>query len=338
MKLTNAVVSAALLLLVSAGVRQVQANPYGGLHYSSVDVRVWVEGDYDVFPCEDEVTVVVRASRDCYVTVFLVDTDGFVHVLFPLEPEAEAFLRAGVAFRIHLDGDVFYSIYPRGIAYVFAVGSPWPFVYERYGWGIFPGGFAYRIYGDPFLACREFYLSLLPYRWVTGYVGVSFTYFYVREWVLYPRYLFLGGFGWDRGELCRRYRRHLADPYRVLRPAVKVRAGYGKVVKARTREIRRRSRDRHRYSNGLGAVVRKARGSGRFESRSLHRERMVLRKSGGERSRASYKKGMMVMKGGSREKAVRSRTKLGKGRKGGRVAVKVSKKKFARGGGKTARR
>lgn len=222
--------------LVAAAAQPAPARPHVVVS-GAADVRVWLDESWDIYPSFDDVVVSVRAARDCYATVMLVDTDGYLHVIYPTSMIEDGWLEGGVRYRFRC-GDLGLDPYDmRGIAYVFAIGSPLPFVYAEYGNAIFAGHFGYRIYGDPYLACRQFYLSLLPARCNWEWVGVSYSRFYVREWVSYPAYLCMGhcgsavhvGIG-DHCpgclQLCERYRHHVKDPYRVLRPTVRYKDAY----------------------------------------------------------------------------------------------------------------
>lgn len=210
-----------------------EANPRYVAHATvsgPVGVRVWVEGG-DMFPDYNHVTLWLRADRDCYSSLFMVDTAGFIHVLNA--SDSRLFGGRTYAYRAcdlgldRLDG--------RGIAYVFAVGSPVPFDYSYYGSGVYVNGFGYRVMGDPFVACREFYMSALPAGCHWDHVGVSFTRFYVREWTRYPSYLCAGGAYHVRvGDNCRdctavyaSYRCNSAAPYEAMRPVVRYKSGYG---------------------------------------------------------------------------------------------------------------
>jgi hypothetical protein len=217
-------VNLALAAMAGGALAGVQASAVVSSY--GTDIRVWMDNDMDIYHSEDDLVFYVRASRDCYATVYVIDTDGFIHVIFPLSPMDNAFIKAGFVYRFAPRGaEIFYSSYPRGIAYIFAVSSPLPFVYSDFGPGIFGRSSIYRIYGDPFIACRRFYLSLLPGRIALARVSISFSYFYMREWARYPRYLcssnaaYSGGvqYGYHR-DAYRLYRCHQNDPYRVLRP------------------------------------------------------------------------------------------------------------------------
>lgn len=194
-----------------------------------VAVRVWVEGG-DMFPDYNHVTLWLRADRDCYSSLFLVDTAGFIHVL----NASDSWLSGGRTYGYRACDLGLDRLDGRGIAYVFAVGSPMPFDYSYYGDGVGVNGFGYRVIGDPFVACREFYMSALPAACHWDYVGVSFTRFYVREWVRYPSYLCASGAYHVRvGDNCRdcaavyaTYRCNSAAPYEAMRPVVRYKSGY----------------------------------------------------------------------------------------------------------------
>jgi len=234
--LTRSVLGAALAAALvsaagSAGAHRVWRPAVAG----PADVRVWVDGG-DVFPGYGDVTIRVRSDRDCYSTLFLVDTAGYIHVLYPNDGYEDGWLTGGYDYSYRgydLGLDRFDGA---GIAYVFAVGSPVPFDYAAYGAGVFVGGFGFRIYGDPFLACREFYMSLLPAGCRWDYVGVGFTRFYVRQWVRYPSYLCYGGPAQHVrvGDACRlcadvytTYRCNMAAPYEAIRPVPRFKERYG---------------------------------------------------------------------------------------------------------------
>ena len=191
-------------------------------------VSVWVDGG-DVFPDYRDVTIWLRADCDCYATLFMVDTDGFVHVLYPYAANDDCRVRGGRPYCYRASDLGLDRLDGCGIAYVFAVGSPTPFDYSRYGAGVFAGRFGFRVVGDPFVACRDFYTALLPASCRWDFVGVGYARFYVRRWERYPSYLCFGGVGVRvrAGDACRpddvyaTYRAHAAAPYDAVRPAVR---------------------------------------------------------------------------------------------------------------------
>jgi hypothetical protein len=202
---------------------------------AQANVRVWVEGG-DVFSSYGDVAVWLRPERDCYTTLFMVDTDGYMHVLYPSSPYDDTWLYGGRSYCYRASELGLDRLDGAGIAYVFAVGSPTPFDYSTYGAGVFMGGFGFRVCGDPFVACRDFYMTLLPASCRWDYVGVSYARFYVRHWARYPSYLCYGGPGVHVrvGDGCRAcgdvyvsYRSSCARPWDSFQPVPKYKTVYG---------------------------------------------------------------------------------------------------------------
>jgi hypothetical protein len=198
----------------------------------SADIKVWVDQPWDVYSSYDDVVVSVHAARGCYVAVFLIDTHGFVHVIRPSSPYESAWIRGGITYRFSGHALGLDAIVGRGIAHVFAVGSPRPFDFAPYGEAIFVGRYGYRIEGDPYLAFRELYVPILPASCRWDFVRVGSARFYVREWARYPIYLCRGSHGGSVhvrvGGNCgqcytvyHQYREHVNDPYQAVRPAPK---------------------------------------------------------------------------------------------------------------------
>ena len=217
------------------------------------DISVWLDGTRDVYADYDDVVVSLRATRDCYATVFVIDTDGYVHIVRPLSPWDRAWIRGGHTYR-YTGRELGLAWLPgRGIAHIFAVSSPHPFDYSTYGEAIFAGQFGFRVYGDPFVACREIYISLLPANCGPGFVSVSFARFYIREWTRYPGYLCRGhgGLHVRVGDYCRHcahiydgYRVHVADPYPVIHPRSTLRKRMSSLAEVRRSTVKYKSRER----------------------------------------------------------------------------------------------
>ncbi len=204
---------------------------------AQANVRVWVEGG-DVFDNYGDVAIWLRPERDCYTTLFMVDTDGYMHVLYPSSSYDDTWLYGGRSYCYRASELGLDRLDGAGIAYVFAVGSPVPFDYSVYGAGVFVGGFGFRVYGDPFVACRDFYMTMLPASCRWDYVGVSYARFYVRHWARYPSYLCHGGprvhvHVGDGCHVCSNYyvsyRESCARPWDVFRPAPKFKGVYAGV-------------------------------------------------------------------------------------------------------------
>lgn len=245
---------AGTVMLAAIWTSPVEAGIHVGVQYTSapVDVRVWLDrgyehdvyyddgygyDEYDVYPSADDVVLYVRAARSCYTTVYVIDTEGFIHVIHPFSPYDDAYLVGGRVYRYRLSDYGFHGgCFGRGVAFAYAVSSPVPFTYGYYGVGIFGQHVGFQIYGDPFVASRLFYTSILPPACGRGVIAVSYARFYVREYVRYPHYLCLG---WHepsvhcRGQCGahRQYRIHAKDPYRVLHPGREIPQDYVRSAK-----------------------------------------------------------------------------------------------------------
>lgn len=196
----------------------------------TADIHVWLDEPRDIYPGYDDVVISVQATRGCYASVFLVDTFGYIHVIHPFSPYANAWMVGGVTYSFSGRALGIERLGSRGIVHVFAIGGPHPFDFSPYGEAIFAGGYGFRVIGDPYVACRELYVSLLPvaYRWDRA--GIGFARFYVREWSRYPTYLCYGYHGGTThvrvGGRCHScypayetYRIHVNDPRVAMRNA-----------------------------------------------------------------------------------------------------------------------
>src|SRR5436190_21337761 len=97
-------------------------------------IELWTnKGDAAVYTRGERVRLFFRLDQDAYVTIFRVDTDGRVRVLFPRDPWEDNFARAGRDLEIdgrQLGSDAFtIDDYP-GVGYLFAVASADAFVYD----------------------------------------------------------------------------------------------------------------------------------------------------------------------------------------------------------------
>jgi len=93
---------------------------------SGLDIEVWInksEGS-TYYPGED-IRVYFRASRDCYVVVYNLDTRGYVNVLYPYRSSDERYVQGGRVYKMPGRYDD-YSLTvdgPSGVEYIQAVAS-----------------------------------------------------------------------------------------------------------------------------------------------------------------------------------------------------------------------
>jgi hypothetical protein len=252
------------------------------------DVSVWVEGAWDVYPDYDDVVISLRAARSCYATLFVVDTWGYVHVVHPLSPRENAWVSGGVVYRFGACELGLDALAGRGIVHVFAVASPRPFDFARCGDGIFVGRYGFRVVGDPYIACRQLYATLLPgCDW--GYARVGWARFYVREWARYPAYLCCGHVGARVrvGDACgacagvyERYRAHTSDPEVILAPRAKFKSASSRTVRATdARERASMARVSQPVRRGVARKVNDGAGRVISTSRTVDRARARAAKS-----------------------------------------------------------
>ncbi|MFQ5511991.1 MAG: hypothetical protein ACE5EO_09095 [Candidatus Krumholzibacteriia bacterium] len=335
------VVSPMLVTPANAGVRVSFAYTS-----SPADIQVWLDrqghdgeyydddddygehdgyDEYDVYPSANDIVLYFRASRSCYATVYVVDTGGYIHVVHPYSIGDRAFVRGGRVYKIHLGEFGFYAdAFDRGVAYAFAVSSPIPFDYSYYGAGVFGRGLGFQIWGDPYVASKSFYLSLIAGGCDRGLIGIGHARFYMREYVRYPRYLYVGWNDYYGGRgnsaVCRYYNLHARAPHQVLHPKYKLKHR----VSQYTRIARHGERERHEHE-------------ARYKTRK-HTRRKEFRSGKDTRRKSHYEARKHDVKKRSRSaarddyKARQVHKKVGKSRTdGSRKIVRSSKKSFVKG-------
>ncbi len=161
-------------------------------------VEVWLnKHNGAVYEPGQHVRVYFQASEDCYVAVYNVDTEGFVHALYPKYND-QTWVEGGRIYEIPDPYDEYDLIVdgPTGIEYVVTIASHFPLnlralfdIEDGLDSDIYwPMG---RVTGDPHLAIHEINQQL---AWGNdeyepeGYSS-DVSWFYVRRWVPYPRYI-----------------------------------------------------------------------------------------------------------------------------------------------------
>jgi hypothetical protein len=130
-------------------------------------IEVWSNHGDGVYNRGQGVRVYLRSDQDAFVTLFRVDTDGRVRVLFPRDPSEDNFVRGGRDFEI-LSSDnstAFYvDDYP-GVGYLFGVVAADPFEYaaiesgDHWDYRTIADG---RVRGDPYVALTELAERIVP--------------------------------------------------------------------------------------------------------------------------------------------------------------------------------
>ncbi|UCG52179.1 MAG: DUF4384 domain-containing protein [Candidatus Latescibacterota bacterium] len=149
-----------------------------------------------VYQDGEEVRFSIRTDLDAYVVVFNIDTEGFVHLLYPRDGKT---LRRISPDRVYYlpeyDDESLIVGGAKGIEFVFALATPHrdDFNTEEIAFLLDNEKLSderkFRIDGDPFLAANRIASQLIRGIAQRNGVSLSYTYFYINEAVDYPRYL-----------------------------------------------------------------------------------------------------------------------------------------------------
>lgn len=183
-------------------------------------VSVWTDRD-GPYRQGDAVRVFASTRIDSYLTVFRIDTDGGLRVLFPREPWEDTWVRGGRVVELNDGGAPGFQVddYP-GLGYLFAVASTEPFDYssivrrDQWDYRDIANG---HIHGDPYVALSSLAERIAP----GGKYDYDVTPYYVQKHYDYPRFVcydchtYAPYSGWDPyGAACARYRIVIYDdPY-----------------------------------------------------------------------------------------------------------------------------
>jgi len=162
---------------------------------SSVEARVWVDrGEQPVLNRGDRVRVYYRTSADAFVSIFHIDTNGGVRLLYPSSPEVDPYVAGGRDYRLLFPrASQWYVDEDPGVGYYFIVASPEPFDFRDFSYSYQTGGwdlsFAGRtVYEDPFVAMDEYIARLIP-DWEYADYALDYLEYHVGDRHEYPRFL-----------------------------------------------------------------------------------------------------------------------------------------------------
>ena len=121
----------ALLLPLILGGEPVTATAARSLQ-DDPPIQIWISNDRRFLPGE-EAKVEVRAEDDGYLLVLHVDPDGYLRVLFPLDPDKDNFVRGGKKYEVRGRGDRrAFEADAKGRGTVYAAVSREPFRFETF--------------------------------------------------------------------------------------------------------------------------------------------------------------------------------------------------------------
>ena len=153
-------------------------------------VEVWTNRGDDPYHAGQRASVYLRADGDGFVTLFRVDTDGRVRVLYPRMPWEDNYVRGGRELEIDAGSDGFDIDDSPGVGYVFAVIAADPFEYDpittgdHWDYRVIADG---RVRGDPYVALTDLAQRIVP----DGYADWDYDIvpYYVERRYDYPRFL-----------------------------------------------------------------------------------------------------------------------------------------------------
>jgi hypothetical protein len=165
-----------------------------------LDVRVWTEDAREVFNAGDRTRVFFRATRDAYVAVLHIDTNGNLQVLFPASPSEDGRVAARRLYALPTSGlGRWWTVDGNpGIGYLFTVASDEPLEFRN-----IRGAFGYRpaarqdgraVYGDPYDAIERISHLLVP-GWHEVERALDVYAYHVGGRFTHPRYACYDGYG-----------------------------------------------------------------------------------------------------------------------------------------------
>ena len=165
-------------------------------HYSSNVSLELTDPSGSIYQEGETVRLKLHTGADAYAVVFDIDTDGFVHLLYPTGDKTLLKLKGKETYGLPADPDASFIVSGRrGMEFVFAVAAR-----DRDAFNEREIGYLlkneelddkrkYRIEGDPFLAANRIAKRLIKGIEHKRDVTMAFTYFHVDEPVDFPRYL-----------------------------------------------------------------------------------------------------------------------------------------------------
>jgi hypothetical protein len=201
-----AVMAAAALPGTSRAAVRVDASiSYEAAHAPRLDIDVWTNKEEGgVYRQGEPMRVFFRPSADAYVLIYNVDTEGYIHLVYPYDRDDPDQVEGGRTYQVPSRNDPYDLVAdgPTGIEYVVAIASPFPFRdlpwYLTGGYeGRDPGdeygddendGDSGQITGDPYVGMDRVVRRVVG-RGNEDEVATADTYFYIERKVDYPRYV-----------------------------------------------------------------------------------------------------------------------------------------------------
>jgi hypothetical protein len=158
-------------------------------HAADGRVTLWTDRD-EPYPRGSAARVFLSVDEPAYISVFRVDTDGRIRVLFPREPWGDNYVQDQQTLEVTRGREQQSFIvddYP-GIGYLFAVASPNPLDFgeitrgDYWDYRVIDNG---RIQGDPYVSLTDLAARIAP----AGDYDYDVVPYYVERHYDYPRFV-----------------------------------------------------------------------------------------------------------------------------------------------------
>src|SRR5262245_58223842 len=154
---------------LAAGALLVPASLVGQRATTQIEGRVWLDrGVEPTLQRGETARLYYRASRDAFVAIFQIDTNGSARMIFPRSPDESNLVRGGLDYRLLFERSSFWQVDDDpGVGYFFLIASPTPLDFSSLRYSHFDRGWdvsqvAREVYRDPYVAMDDYVAALIP--------------------------------------------------------------------------------------------------------------------------------------------------------------------------------
>ena len=166
------------------------------IHRPYLDIEVWVDkGEGAIYYPGEEIRIYFRASRDCYVVIYNINTKGYANLLYPYDRYDDYYIEGGRTYRIpdRFDDYDLTVDGPEGTEYIQAVASFDPISVPNFpGLPDYDGEiYAYSLDGeDPFEFMETVNREIVSYDYASDVCIFNVEYEHPR-WYYWPREVYV---------------------------------------------------------------------------------------------------------------------------------------------------